>query len=67
MNSGNRVLNRSLYLFLLKNGLISMMVSLIIVQSLVSMLHVDIHYLDKLPLFFFVFIIITVFFMIIFI
>ncbi|CAH2715806.1 hypothetical protein BACCIP111895_02990 [Neobacillus rhizosphaerae] len=67
MHSGIRVPNRPLYLFLLKNGLISIIVSLIIVQSLVFMLQVDIHYLDKLPLFFFVLIIITVFFMIIFI
>lgn len=67
MQSNNQFNNRSMYIFLLKNGLISIMVSLIIVQSLVAMLHVDIHYLDKLPLFFFVLIIITVFFMIIFI
>lgn len=67
MNAGDQVNNRTLYMFLLKNGLISMIVSLIIVQSLVSMLHVNIHYLEKVPLFFFVLIIITAFFMIIFI
>jgi two-component system sensor histidine kinase NreB len=66
MHSGKRGNNRSFYLFLLKNGLISMIVSFIIVQSLISMLHVNIHNVDKLPLFFFVLINITAFFMIIF-
>ena len=61
-----RIINKTLFLFLLKNGLISMVVSLIIVQTLLSMLHVDIHYGEMLPLFFFVLIIITIFFMIIF-
>ncbi|MEH7013416.1 sensor histidine kinase [Neobacillus niacini] len=67
MNSRSRVHNRNLYLFLLKNGLISISVSLIIVQTLISLLQIHIHYLEKIPLFFFVLIIITIFFMIIFI
>ncbi|PLR78071.1 hypothetical protein CU633_07370 [Bacillus sp. V3-13] len=67
MNSGDWLKHRSYYVFLLKNGFISVAVSLIIVYSLISMLQVDLHYLDTLPLFFFVLIIITVFFMVIFI
>lgn len=67
MKSANLVMNKFPYLFLLKNGLISITISLIIVQSIVSMLRVNINHLEKIPLFFFVLIIITIFFMIIFI
>src|SRR6476660_4360155 len=66
MSLKERINNKTLFMFLLKNGLISMVVSLIIVQTLLSMLHIDIHYGEMLPLFFFVLIINTIFFMIIF-
>ncbi|HHY72107.1 MAG TPA: sensor histidine kinase [Bacillus bacterium] len=66
MNSRNQNKLTSFLLFHLKNGFISIIVSIVIVQSLVYMLNIDIDYLGKLPLFFFVLIIITVFFVVIF-
>ncbi|WP_458414826.1 histidine kinase [Schinkia sp. CFF1] len=66
MNSHNRRNTNPFLLFHLKNGLISILVSFVIVQSSVYMLEIDIDYADKLPLFLFVLIIITIFFMIIF-
>lgn len=56
----------SFIFFHLKNGLFSIIVSMVIVQSLIYMLAIDIDYWAKVPLFFFVLIIITVFFLIIF-
>ena len=61
------VKKKPLFVFLLKNGILSIFVSIIIIQSLVYILRINIHYIDKLPLFFFVLIIITIFFMVIFI
>ncbi|MGG5253218.1 histidine kinase [Neobacillus sp. SM06] len=67
MNRKERIMNKDLLLFLLKNGMIAMLVSFVIVLSIMSMLQVDIHYQNALPIFFFVLMIITVFFMIIYV
>lgn len=56
----------SFLLFHLINGLFSILVSMIIVQSLIYMLGIDIDYWAKLPLVIFVLVIITVFSLIIF-
>ncbi|MEC1720515.1 sensor histidine kinase [Schinkia azotoformans] len=66
MISGNRSKFTSFALFHLKNGMFSIVVSLVIIQSLIYMLEIEVDYAAKLPLFLFVLIIITVFFAIIF-
>lgn len=66
MTSGNRSRLTSLALFQLKNGLFSIIVSLVIIQSIIYMLDIEVDFAAKFPLFLFVLIIITVFFVIIF-
>ena len=66
MNLSNHGKYYSFLMFHLKNGFFSIIVALIIVQTLLYMLNIEVDHSKKLPLFFFVLTIITIFFMIIF-
>lgn len=56
--------HKSLWVFLIKNGLICIIVSFIIVQSLLMMLDIHVNHLSQFPLYILVLFIITVFFLI---
>ncbi|XJZ28235.1 hypothetical protein ACF5W4_05415 [Bacillota bacterium Lsc_1132] len=61
MKFKNRITNGNLQRFLLKNGMFSIGISVIIVLSIMYMLHVDVQYQNALPIIFFVLMLITVF------